>query len=437
MQPCTRCAARGIPCTYAYQPTSPTRGTNHSMSIDLEGSRYQNTYFEAARHPEWLIGNVTEDLPAFELSPSFIGTRSFMHAGQPSNYRDLTQGVFTDIASEPADVESSTFLASLAIPGPADLSSDPSNIQYTLKNLIQVLERYPRHLLRDDFTTACLHRSLCDENVPAIATLARTSMAICCGSAMETAEGARFAKHAMEVERQRLIASYRTYSCMHQWDALHAMLVYSILELRTSLTEGNDGWKQKSCSRGLKAPFLVRMTRDFIRSHNFPEGTLTAQAYTPGQAFQQWATTETARRTIFLANIVHFLGNHDPETGEPSPYYEPVDDQLILKMPLPYATTMWAAQTEQEWRLAMKDLETARSPGDGDLSSELHAAQRGLNLGQIFSEYSQETLQNRLGRDFGLGSTDELRKFIVLCALKQFGHIQPRSSSSSLLMDFH
>lgn len=408
------------------------------MLIDQEGRQdahpisYQSTYLDDAHHPEWLVGTVTEDLPSIQLSPSFIGTRNFVDAGQSSNSRDPTQGVFTDIVPGPAGVESSAFLDSLAIPGMADLSSDESVIQCPLRGLIQVLEQYPRHLLRDDFIPPCLHRSLYDEDVPDIATLARTSMAVCCGSAMETAEGKRFARHAMEVERQRLIASYRMYSCMHQWDALHAMLVYSILELRASLAEGNDSWKQKSYSKGLKAPFLVKMTRDFIQSHTLPGGNLTAQAHIPIQSFQQWTTTETARRTVFLANIVHFLSNHDPETGETSPFYEPLDDELVLNMPLPSANTVWAARTEHEWRLAMKDHETASSPDDEDLSSKLHPAQRGLTLGYLLSEYSHETLHHCLGFDYGLGSTDELRKFVVLCALKQFSHIQPRPSSSSL-----
>lgn len=436
VQPCARCAGRGIPCNYASQPSSS--GKYQSVLIDQEGrqdtlqSSYQNTYLEDAHDLEWLVGNVTGDLPSFQLSPSLTRTSNFVNAGQPLNARHPTQGDFTDIVSDPAAVESSAFLDSLTIPGRTDSSSPESSIQCSLRDLIQVLEQYPRHLLRDDFTTHCLHRSLYDENVPDIATLARTSMAVCCGSAMETAEGARFARHAMEVEWQRLIASYRTYSCMHQWDALHAILVYSILELRASLAEGDDGWKQKSCSKGLKAPFLVKMARDFIKSHTSPEEDLTAQAYAPVQSFQQWATTETARRTIFLANIVHFLSNHDPETGEPSPYYEPLDDQLILDMPLPSTNTMWAARTEQEWRLAMKDLEIATSPDDEDLSSELHPARRGLTLGYILWEYSRETLKNCLGYKYGLGSTDELRNLVILCALKQFGHIQSRPSPSSL-----
>jgi hypothetical protein len=403
------------------------------VPIDLDGRQsvyqtsYQETYLEDAHNPEWLVGNGTGDLPPFQLSPSLTGAPNFVNAGQPLDARHPMQGVFTDIVSGPAAVDPSAFLDSLAIPDLADLSSHGSNIQYSLRDMIQVLEQYPRHLLRDDFTPPCVHRTLYDENVPDIATLARTSMAVCCGSAMETAEGARFARHAMELERQRLIASYRTYSCMYQWDALHAMLVYTILELRASLSEGNDSWKQKSCSRGLKAPFLVKMTRDFIQSHSLPEENLTS--HVSGQTFQQWATTETARRTIFLANIVHFLSNHDPETGEPSPYYEPLNDQLILDMPIPCARTMWAARTEQEWRRALEDLKTDSSSDDEGLSSEPHPALRGLTLGYLLSEYSYETLHNCLKFDYGLGSSDELRSFIVMCAFKQFGHIQPRPSS--------
>jgi hypothetical protein len=303
-------------------------------------------------------------------------------------------------------------------------------MQYSLQDMIHVLDQYPRQLLRDDFTPPCLHRTLYDEDVPDIATLARTSMAVCCGCAMETAEGARFARHAMEVERQRLIASYRMYSCMHQWDALHAMLVYSILELRASHAEGDDGWKQKYYSKGLKAPFLVKMIRDFVHSHNLPPGeNLTSQSHMFIQTFQQWATTETARRTVFLANIVHFLGNHDPETGETFPYYEPLDDELILNMPLPCSHTLWTTRTEQEWRLTMQYCQSNSSLAAEDLSSAFHLVPGCLTLKYLFANFSTDDLHNLVYSNYGLGSSDELRGFVILCALKQFGHTQPRPSA--------
>lgn len=134
----------------------------------------------------------------------------------------------------------------LNVPMP-ELNSIDANLkgtEHTLVDLVRALEQYPKCLLRDDFYSPFLHCNLYEEDVPDMTTLAKTSMAVCCGSAMETADGARFARRAMDVERQRLIESYPAYSCMQQWDALHAMLVYAILELRVSSVRKDD-WKQK------------------------------------------------------------------------------------------------------------------------------------------------------------------------------------------------
>lgn len=212
---------------------------------------------------------------------------------------------------------------------------------------------------------------------------------------------------------------------MQQWDALHAMLVYSILELRASYADGNDSWKQKSCSKGLQAPFLVKTIRVFIQSHSLNLGEdLTSQTHISMQSFQQWTVSETARRTIFLANIVHFLSNHDPETGRPSPYYEPLDDDLILSMPLPCNHALWTALTEQEWRLAMEYCQTNLSPNIDNRSSAFTSMSGCYTLKSLLENLSHDSLRNSISSDLGLGSSDELRRFVILCAIKQFGHTQ-------------
>lgn len=300
------------------------------------------------------------------------------------------------------------------------LNINPSAIQYSMGDLAQVLQQYPKSLLRDDFNSPFLHRSLYDEDVPDMTTLSRTSMAICCGSAMETADGARFARHAMDVERQRLIASFPAYMCMQQWDALHAMLMYGVLELRSSLSPRHDEWKQKSHPRGLKDPFLAKMTRSFIQSHlDTPGSDLMSTSVQPSQTWEQWSVAETARRTIFLVNLLHFLSNHDLKSGEISPYYEPLNDELIYKMPLPCDHILWTARTEQDWRLALDYCQTNRSPSMTDLPSIFQGSGH-CTLQYALSNSSKDYLQSMSVHNIGFGGSDELRNFIILCALKQF-----------------
>lgn len=46
---------------------------------------------------------------------------------------------------------------------------------------------------------------------------------------------------------------------MQQWDALHAMLLYEVLELRESLGDELEAWKHKSKVKGLRSPFLLKV----------------------------------------------------------------------------------------------------------------------------------------------------------------------------------
>ncbi|KAJ5593830.1 uncharacterized protein N7459_000038 [Penicillium hispanicum] len=353
------------------------------------------------------------------MSSSFA-TPGFPTVLQPPNSDPATQGVAGVLPSEASPMG---LLGLLNVPV-AEVGEWVANapvMQYSLQDMVHVLEQYPKLLLRDDFSSPFLHRSLYDEDVPDMTTLARTSMAVCCGSAMETPDGARFARHAMEVERQRLIESYPTYQCMQQWDALHAMVVYGILELRTSSGLGRDEWKQKSYSKGLKAPFLAKMTRAFTRSHlESPGADLMSASSLPLQSMESWTVAETARRTIFLANIIHFLSHHDPVTGKPSPYYEPLDDELILNLPLPCSHALWSVRTEPEWRLTMEYCQSNSSPSTTDFPSAFHLVPGCLTLKFLLGHFSREYLQTVLVSNLGFGGSDELRSFVILCALKQF-----------------
>ncbi|KAJ5156849.1 hypothetical protein N7492_009652 [Penicillium capsulatum] len=289
----------------------------------------------------------------------------------------------------------------------------------SLRDLALILQQYPKLLLRDDFHSPLLHHSLYDDNVPDMATLARTSMAICCGSTMESADGARFARHAMDVERQRLIQSFPTSTCMRQWDALHAMLIYGALEVRSALDPPRDEWKQKAHSRGLKDPFLAKMTRSFIQSHLDLPGSDLMRTSPPVQSWEQWSVAETARRTVFLANLLHFLSSHDLESGQCSPYYEPLQHELISKMPLPCNHALWTARTEQEWRLAV-DASQSNASFIQDLPLTLQLATGCFTLQDLLSNVSQDDLQTIAAHGIGFGSSDELRGLIILCAARQF-----------------
>lgn len=394
--PCARCVDRGVSCVYA----------SGSASADAQPG------------------------PSNDNAFSPLSTPSFTPI-QPPVLQFPTQGVTDFVATDgpgpgpvvtlPLDFPE-TSLSNLDLNLNLNGNGNPPVVQPTLRDLIRIVEQYPKCLLRDDYISPFLHRSLYEQDVPDMTTLARTSMAVCCGSAMETADGARFAQQAMEVERQRLIQTYPTYTCMQQWDALHAMLVYAILELRASNSRSGEEWKQRSYSKGLKAPFLAKMARTLIRSHMHDLNTDLMSVAMPmmSQKLEHWAVAETTRRTIFLANIVHFLGHCDPETESPSLYYEPLDDEMILNMPLPSSHVLWTARSEMDWELTMDYCEQ-NALTMTDISSSFNVGPGCLNIKQVLESYPRDYLQTLLISNIGVGGSDELRNLIILCALQQFG----------------
>ena len=137
--------------------------------------------------------------------------------------------------------------------------------------------------------------------------------------------------------------------------------------------------------------------------------------------------TETVRRTIFLANIVNFFSNRDLGSGKQSPYYEPLDDEFVMNMPLPCSHALWSARTEDEWtRLKMQLPEP--SPAASDPSFDFNPLlPESLSLGSsqnsikfFLSKVSKDYLRMNWCKSIGFGDSDELRYFIILCALEQF-----------------
>jgi hypothetical protein len=149
-----------------------------------------------------------------------------------------------------------------------------------------------------------------------------------------------------------------------------------------------------------------------------PNSSLCSAATT---AWARWRITETARRTMFFANIINFYSHYDHKTGNQLPYYEPLNDDLILNMPLPCSQAAWLARDEESWRLAME----TRPPAANHLASDFdhlgnEAPFSETFLKTILSKFTKEYLQAEIGTRVGFGDSDELSRLIVLCASEQF-----------------
>ena len=147
----------------------------------------------------------------------------------------------------------------------------------------------------------------------------------------------------------------------------------------------------------------------------------SAPTSTIASSWARWRITETARRTIFFANIVNFYINHNHNTGQQLPYYESLDDDLVLNMPLPCSEAAWTARDEPSW---MMSIQTDPSPLALHLASQMSPSGGPLpevTLKTIFSKYNKDYIQREFGRVVGFGDSDKLRSLIILCACEQFG----------------
>ena len=98
------------------------------------------------------------------------------------------------------------------------------------------------------------------------------------------------------------------------------------------------------------ATIAAQMTRRLCRLHQQALGQNEV-------GWSDWKFAESLRRNVFFVHIVNILAaearklHHD--------YFEPLDDAMILQMPLPAPESMWRACSDAEWRVAR---EYARPP---------------------------------------------------------------------------
>jgi hypothetical protein len=117
--------------------------------------------------------------------------------------------------------------------------------------------------------------------------------------------------------------------------------------------------------------------------------------------------------------MLNYYSNRDHNTGKQLPYYEPLNEDLILNMPLPCSHAVWVARDEEEWNITMKNQTASAINTAGFNSPSCEALSSGI-LKNILSKFNKEYLQAEIGNSVGFGDSDELRRLIILCSCEQF-----------------
>ncbi|KAF2831607.1 hypothetical protein CC86DRAFT_282564 [Ophiobolus disseminans] len=475
---CSRCARRATPCVYAYK-LELTDATNLSMGrltqdSDMDTSESSDASPTSPAGPTLIPCNAFSSTTTAEVTTPFLwdvpGASSWplesfdmsMHltAQDPISMMTLGTNVLTDTVM-PKDLGMTTTfpfpgsnglthlqspvstgaepLSSAAWDLPHSMQSMPLSHNFSASNgpmlpsmsslhIAQILVEYPTKLLCEPFKSPLLHHSLYNDAVADAATLPLTSMAICCGIGMESRRSRRFVKRTMHAERQRLVKAFPSYQSMQQWDALHATLIYGVIELRERFDDDLETWKSKPEIDDLQSSSCFKMAQCYVRSypalHNTDINAFSdpesAPNSTMASAWGRWRITEIARRTKFFANMVNFYLNPKHGVEQQLPYYQALDDDLILNMPLPCSDRAWTAKDESSWMGAIEadhsspalHLASGMSPSGGPYQIP--------TLKSLFSQYSKDFLQRDFVQTAGLDDSDKLRSLIIICACEQF-----------------
>ncbi|KAM5436246.1 hypothetical protein McanCB21832_003068 [Microsporum canis] len=248
------------------------------------------------------------------------------------------------------------FFANNFLPG-YDQAAD--NTTELFEELFQRVRDYPKKILQRDFWSPFIHHRLyrCAQGGMA----EPLGIALACASAYDSSveSSSSFIDSLINTQREKLIREFHLYvdqpeTCLA---ALHAVSVYQILSsLDDFSTPAPDEVEKRRKGSGL-APewhisFLLKMTRRLC--------TLYKQAVTADTETDwiRWRFAESLRRCIFFVNLINVLAARCRRFH--FDYFEPLDDALILQMPLPVTEQTWRAGNEKQWQICREDTRLVR-----------------------------------------------------------------------------
>ncbi|KAJ5716731.1 hypothetical protein N7493_008642 [Penicillium malachiteum] len=227
------------------------------------------------------------------------------------------------------------------------ITADISKLEGDTTDMSQALLRsiceYPRLMLQHQFWSPFIHHNLyrCSQNGMA----EPLGIALACVSAyVSSVESSfEFVENIINAQRERLVRDFRLSidrpeTCLA---SLHAIL--GLFEQKYA-DGGNEQHQEDSRKAAeLHSFFLLKMTRCLCRVHKEAlEGNDTS--------WSEWKFIESLRRNVFFVHIVNILAAKARSLHYD--YFEPLDDDMILKMPLPAPESVWRACSEDEWRVA-------------------------------------------------------------------------------------
>ncbi|KAG5209894.1 C6 zinc finger domain-containing protein [Trichophyton interdigitale] len=299
-----------------------------------------------------MLQNINDGtFPALGMSTSLGWNESFLPEEYPSEYPRLGLSPNGDFSCD------EDFFANNFLPGPSRVAS---NTEEVFEELSQRVRDYPKKILQRDFWSPFIHHSLYRCAQGGMAEPLGTALA--CASAYDSCveSSSSFINTMINTQREKLIRATCSYvdqpeTCLA---ALHAVRVYQILSSLDdrSRTTGPVEADRPQTGSGLAAEFhisfLLKMTR---RLCSLYKEAVTSDTETD---WSRWKFAESLRRCVFFVNLINVLAARCRRFH--FDYFEPLDDALILEMPLPTTEQTWRASNEAQWQICREDTQLVR-----------------------------------------------------------------------------
>lgn len=290
------------------------------------------------------------------------------------------------------------------------IRTDPNSLY---QEILKHLREYPSLILNRDFWSPFVHHRLYRCSLGRMAPPMADALA-CVGAYASTAgSDSGFVDRMISEEREKLVRNFHSYTDIPEFclAATHAVCIYQIMGLfgnsflpaavkKPMPSNGNEERRQEfERSAELYSSFLLKVSYTYSTYSTYITDLLTNMKMTRRLSsvhsntlqihhedendWNQWKFMESLRRNFFFVHIINILESKTKKLNEN--YFEPLNDNMILRLPLPAPERMWRACSAEEWMLARAQTLgrpiSPKSPRDGgstlrtlgDVLQEVHA----------------------------------------------------------------
>ncbi|KAJ5519468.1 hypothetical protein N7453_001890 [Penicillium expansum] len=228
------------------------------------------------------------------------------------------------------------------------------------QEILEHLREYPSLILDRDFWSPFIHHRLYRCSLGGMAPPMTDALA-CVGAYASTAgSGSGFVDRVISQEREKLVRNFHSYTDTLEFclAAMHAVCIYQIMGLfgdsflpaavkKPMFSNGSEERREEfERSAELYSSFLLKMTQRLSSVHS-----KALQIHHKDETdWNQWKFMESLRRNLFFVHIINIMESKTKKLSEN--YFEPLNDNMILRLPLPAPERMWRACSTEEWMLA-------------------------------------------------------------------------------------